>query len=78
MKKILLSAGEVSGDLHGSYLVKSLKKTCSNLHFYRMGGAFMRQEGVDVFADLTSCSTVGFLEPLKYLLPILRRHILNH
>ncbi|MFH1361741.1 MAG: hypothetical protein ABIH69_03710 [bacterium] len=35
--KIMISAGEVSGDVHGSHLVRELKKLNPNIYFFGMG-----------------------------------------
>ena len=39
--KIFIIAGEPSGDLHGSYLMQSLKNICPYIQFYGIGGNFM-------------------------------------
>ena len=61
--KIMLSAAEVSGDLHASRLARELKG-CS---LFGMGGEKMKQAGVDVRIDITDKSTVGVIEALKYI-----------
>ena len=52
-KKIFISTGEVSGDLHGSLLANALfneaKKRSLNLDVYGLGGERMRKEGVKIF-----------------------------
>ena len=49
-KKIFISTGEVSGDLHGSLLSKALlneaKKKSIDLEICGLGGERMRKEGV--------------------------------
>ena len=73
MKKIFIIAGEPSGDLHASNLVKSLKKENSSVHFQGWGGDFMEQEGVEIKNHLKNLSFMGFLEVLLNL----RQIILN-
>lgn len=64
-KKILIVAGEASGDLHAAYLVTQLKKVSPDLSFYGLGGDNMKAAGVDVDFDLTKLAVVGFFEILK-------------
>lgn len=60
-KKILIIAGEASGDLHGANLVKSLKKG-KNIKFFGIGGEKLRAEGVEILADIEKTSVMGFFE----------------
>ena len=59
-KKIFISTGEVSGDLHGSLLSKALldeaKKISIDLEICGLGGERMRKEGVKILQDTTSIS----------------------
>jgi lipid-A-disaccharide synthase len=68
--KIMISAGEVSGDIHGAYLVKELKKLNPNIYFYGVGSEKLQAEGVDVKFDITRRGTIGFSEALPYLVPL--------
>lgn len=65
--KIFLSAGEVSGDIHGAYLAEALKKTIPDLEIEGIGGEAMRRAGVRTVSDLTSKNTVGFIEGIRHL-----------
>lgn len=65
--KIMFSVGEVSGDIHGAHLIKALKKYNSDLYFFGLGGERMKEEGLDLIANVTKFSTVGFIEPLPYI-----------
>lgn len=68
-KTIFLIAGEASGDLHGSRLVKELKELDSEYEFYGLGGKAMEREGVRIFFDLPSIAALGLGDVLKqYLL----------
>ena len=64
-KKIFISTGEVSGDLHGSLLSKALldeaKKKSIDLEICGLGGERMKKEGVKVLQDTTSISAIGIL-----------------
>ncbi len=70
--KIMFSVGEVSGDIHGAHLIRALKKYNSNLYFFGLGGERMKEEGLNLIANVTRCSTVGFIEPLPYIPMFLR------
>lgn len=71
MIRIMLSAGEVSGDSHGAVLVREIKNLKSSVYLFGMGGEKMRAAGVDVRLDLTAKGTVGFFEILRFLPSIL-------
>ena len=64
-KKILIVAGEASGDIHAAHLVRRLKVLCPELSFYGLGGKNMRAAGVATSFDLTAFAVVGFFEILK-------------
>jgi len=74
-KKIFISTGEVSGDLHGSLLSKALldeaKKKSLDLEICGLGGERMKKEGVKVLQDTTSISAIGIWEALPLILPTL-------
>ena len=62
--KILIIAGEVSGEMHGAALVDSLKSTNSNLKFYGIGGDKMISAGVETLYHI---KIWRFLDLLKWL-----------
>jgi len=64
-RKIFVAAGEVSGDMHASSLIRELKKLNPNLDFIGVGGKHMQDEGVHLFYDLAKIAVVGFTEVLK-------------
>jgi lipid-A-disaccharide synthase len=57
----MISAGEVSGDMHASYLAQELR----GFELFGMGGEKMREADVDVRIDITDRSSVGIIEALK-------------
>ncbi len=75
-KRIFISTGEVSGDLHGSLLSKALfdeaKKHSMNLEIYGLGGEKMKNAGVRVFQDTTSISAIGIWEALPLIIPMMK------
>ena len=75
-KKIFISTGEVSGDLHGGLLSKALfdeaGKKSIDLEICGLGGERMKKEGVKVLQDTTSISAIGIWEALPLILPTIR------
>lgn len=71
-KRILLTAAEVSGDLHAANLVGAIKRIDADIEFVGIGGEKMRQAGVDVRATTVHMGTVGIWEGLKYYPSFLR------
>ncbi|MDD4178787.1 MAG: lipid-A-disaccharide synthase [Candidatus Margulisbacteria bacterium] len=66
----MVSAGEVSGDFHGSFLVKELKKLRPDISFFGIGSEQLAAAGVDIKIDLTKRSSIGMFEALPNILPI--------
>ena len=64
-KRIFIIAGEASGDLHGSNLVKSIKELAKEVEFTGIGGERMKQAGVRLIAHCSDMAVVGFTEVLK-------------
>ena len=56
--------GKHQGDIHGSGLVRALKKINPNCEFSGLGGNYMRREGVKTFFDIDRMGAVGFVELL--------------
>lgn len=63
--KIFVSAGEVSGDLHLSYLVKNILEIDSSVKFYGAAGDLSRAAGVEIVQDIKELAVMGFVEGLK-------------
>jgi len=74
----MIIAGEASGDLHGSNLVKALLSKDSSLKFYGIGGEKLKSAGVDIIADSSDMAVVGLTEVVSKLGFILKvRHRLK-
>ena len=73
--KLLISTGEVSGDLQGSLLIKALKANAEKrkikLEIIALGGERMREAGAKLISNTSSIGAIGFLEALPYVLPTL-------
>ena len=65
-QRILMVAGEASGDLLGAHLATALLALRPNLKLIGMGGKQMRAAGVDVFIDADKLAVVGVWEVLKH------------
>lgn len=68
--KIMISAGEVSGDTHGTHLVRELKKLNPDIYFFGMGSEKLLAEGVDIKVDISKRGTIGIFEALPNIIPI--------
>lgn len=66
MKRVLIVAGEASGDLHGSRLVNALLKIDPAIHFSGIGGEKMREEGVEIIFPASELAVVGIFEVLLH------------
>jgi lipid-A-disaccharide synthase len=66
-KRILVVAGEVSGDLHAAGLIQELQKMTSDLEFFGIGGDKMKSCGVKSLFHINQLSVLGFWEVLKHL-----------
>ncbi len=64
MRKIFIIAGEASGDLHGSNLVKALLSANPDLEIQAYGGPKMRQAGASVVRNYEEFAFMGFFEVL--------------
>ncbi|HIP38695.1 MAG TPA: lipid-A-disaccharide synthase [Desulfocapsa sulfexigens] len=71
-KKVMIIAGEASGDLHGARLVKAMLAKRSDLSFCGMGGKELIAAGVDVLFDAKKIAVVGLAEVFSHLPDILK------
>src|SRR6056297_1248177 len=62
-----LIAGEASGDLHGSNLLKGLRKTDKEADFRYWGGDLMKQHGGTLVKHYREHNIMGFIEVLQNL-----------
>ena len=60
--RLLVVAGEASGDLHGGNLAQALKDLLPDLVMEGAGGEKMRQAGVSILFDIDKMGAVGFVE----------------
>lgn len=75
-KKIFLCSGEVSGDMNGANLVRTIRELAPNFEFIGIGGEKMAAAGVRLLYDSSAWGSIGIFEsiakaPLVY--PAMRK-----
>ncbi len=60
---LLIVAGDPSGDLHASHLIKALKRRDPSVRVSAVGGPLCRATSDEFLEDLASRGMTGFLEP---------------
>jgi len=72
-KRIFISTGEASGDLHGSLLIKALQQHAAvaniTLEIAALGGERMAATGVNMLGDTEAIGSVGLLESVPFIWP---------
>lgn len=63
--KYFVIAGEASGDLHASNLIKGIKAFDTSAKFSGWGGDLMKAQGVSIQKHISELSFMGFTEVLK-------------
>jgi len=61
-RKVLLVAGEASGDLHGAGLVTALRRADPTVDVWGVGGDRLRQAGMHILVDTAAVATMGIVE----------------
>ena len=70
---VMIVAGEASGDLHGSNLIKAAAQHHPHLSFYGVGGDKMQAAGCRILFPSDELSVMGVVEVVRQLPKILRR-----
>ena len=74
--KIFISTGEVSGDLQGAMLIKSLYKVAAkkniDLEIAGLGGDRMKSAGANILANTAGIGSMGFVEAIPFILPTIK------
>ncbi len=80
MKKLALLAGEASGDVLGSSLMRAMRHQIPEIEFEGIGGSKMTAAGLHSQVDMERLSVMGLFEPMKRLPELLRikRNFVNH
>ncbi len=61
-KRVMIIAGEASGDLHGAKLVRAMREKNNGLFFCGIGGQFLKDAGVRILVDASKLAVVGITE----------------
>ncbi len=75
-RKVLLVAGEMSGDLHAARLLRDMGAARQQVDFFGIGGEALAKEGMRILVDAREMAVVGFWEVIKrlpFLLGVWRR-----
>ena len=64
IKKIIIVAGEESGDMYASNIINNFSKR-EDIKFYGMGSSKMKKTKAELLVDSSNLSVVGFFEILK-------------
>ncbi|MEB3354381.1 MAG: lipid-A-disaccharide synthase, partial [Cyanobacteriota bacterium] len=76
MLRLLVSTGEVSGDLQGALLVRALHQEARrrqlDLEIVALGGERMERAGAELLANTTRMGAIGLLEAIPFVLPTLK------
>lgn len=65
-KRVMIIAGEASGDSHAAKLVREVKEKNTDITFYGIGGKNMREAGVETLVDSAELAVVGLFEVLAH------------
>jgi lipid-A-disaccharide synthase len=66
-RKILISAGEASGDLYASLVADRLRSIAPDIDFFGCTGPRLRASGVRTVVDAASLAVVGLLEVVTHI-----------
>ena len=76
MVRLLISTGEVSGDLQGSLLIRAIRAEAERrqlpLELLALGGNRMEAAGAELLADTAPMGAIGLWEAVPLILPTLR------
>src|ERR1700689_793141 len=65
--RVLISAGEASGDMYAARLAAALRAHWPQAHFFGAAGPRLREQGVEVVVDSASLAVVGLAEVVRHL-----------
>ncbi len=66
-KKVMLIAGEVSGDMRAAEVVRALRRQHPEVQFFGIGGSELRAAGMEIIHDAREMAVLGITEVLKRL-----------
>ena len=71
VQRVMMIAGEASGDAHGAGVVRELKRRQPSMEIFGIGGGKMEQEGMSLTYHVRELSFMGFVEVIQHL-PLIR------
>jgi lipid-A-disaccharide synthase len=74
-QRLMVVAGEKSGDLHASRIIASLKELAPTMEIFGVGGELMRRSGAEILRDVTGLAVVGLAEVARNYLKF--RHLFH-
>lgn len=66
MKKVMIMAGEASGELHGANLARAIRRQDPSVQLYGVGSKQMEAAGVEMLADASEISVVGITAVISH------------
>lgn len=65
--KIMMSAGEASGDMHAAAVAAEIRRILPDAELFGMGGKGMARAGVRIIYDIENLGIIGVVEIIKHL-----------
>ena len=72
VRRVMIIAGEASGDLHGAGIVRELLRRVPGIDVFGMGGEKMRHEGADILVHINDMAFMGVVEVVRNLRTVMR------
>ncbi len=66
MNRVMIVAGEASGDIYGAGLIRTVAAEKPEVVFFGIGGMRMREAGCEILVDSADMAVVGLIEVLKH------------
>jgi len=67
IQRVLIVAGEASGDVHGARVVQEIFRRNPDAEVFGIGGEAMRRAGMEILYPADELSFMGFLEVVRHL-----------
>lgn len=64
--RVMVIAGETSGDMHGAQVIRSLKRKIPGAEIFGMGGDSLANEGMEILYHIRDSSFMGFAEIVRH------------
>ena len=64
--RIMIVAGEASGDMHGARLIAALKEQAPGAQICGIGGPELTRQGVEILYDASQLAVVGIVEVISH------------